>query len=202
MERPRSARLARGALLWAALVLPALTADRIGLNEPRTLWQQAVGAAVLAAAAALSRRLPLAAFGLTATLSLTYAPSLFTASYGPALGTSALLLGLRAGRARSAPRMVVVTPVAPAEPGEDPIEERRAPARLEDEQLIACAAESGLQVRREQPADQRDTAPIGHPRGRDGDRAGRRRSCVTADLSTSPHTAPVARGASAAIANA
>ncbi|MGW0861482.1 sensor histidine kinase [Streptomyces sp. NPDC002611] len=102
MERPRSARLARGALLWAALALPALTADRIGLNEPRTLWQQAAGAAVLAAAAALSRRLPLATFGLTATLSLTTAPSLFTASYGPALGTSALLLGLRAGRARPA----------------------------------------------------------------------------------------------------
>ncbi|MFB7931173.1 hypothetical protein ACFC4C_18935 [Streptomyces sp. NPDC056039] len=126
MERPRSARLARGTLLWAALVLPALTADRIGLNEPRTLWQQAAGAAVLAAAAALSRRLPLATFGLTATLSLTYAPSLFTASYGPALGTSALLLGLRAGRARSGPRMVVVTPVAPAEPGDDPTEEQRA----------------------------------------------------------------------------
>ncbi|MFC9130717.1 sensor histidine kinase [Streptomyces sp. NPDC057099] len=102
MERPRSARLARGALLWAALALPALTADRIGLNEPHPVWQQAAGTAVLAAAAGLSRRLPLAAFGLTAALSLTAAPALFTVSYGPALGASALLLGLRAGRARPA----------------------------------------------------------------------------------------------------
>ncbi|WP_328341884.1 hypothetical protein [Streptomyces violaceus] len=73
MERPRSARLARGALLWAALTLPALTADRIGLNEPRTVWQQAAGVAVLAGAAGLSRRLPLAAFGLAAALSLAAA---------------------------------------------------------------------------------------------------------------------------------
>ncbi|GHA31043.1 sensor histidine kinase [Streptomyces purpurascens] len=102
MERPRSARLARGALLWAALALPALTADRIGLNEPRTVWQQAAGVAVLAGAAGLSRRLPLAAFGLAAALSLAAAPALFTVSYGPALGVSALLLGLRAGRARPA----------------------------------------------------------------------------------------------------
>ncbi|MFC9505887.1 sensor histidine kinase [Streptomyces sp. NPDC057002] len=102
MERSRSARLARGALLWAALALPALTADRIGLNEPRTVWQQAAGVAALAAAAGLSRRLPLAAFGLAATLSLTAAPALFTVSYGPALGVFALLLGLRAARARPA----------------------------------------------------------------------------------------------------
>ena len=102
MERPRSARLARGALLWAALALPALTADRIGLNEPRTVGQQAAGVAVLAAAAGLSRRLPLASFGLAAALSLAAAPALFTVSYGPALGVFALLLGLRAGRARPA----------------------------------------------------------------------------------------------------
>ncbi|MFF7315087.1 histidine kinase [Streptomyces sp. NPDC008137] len=102
MERPRAARLTCGALLWAALALPALTADRIGLNEPRTVWQQAAGAAVLAGAAGLSRRQPLAAFGLTAVLSLAATPALFTVSYGPALGVSALLLGLRAGRARPA----------------------------------------------------------------------------------------------------
>ncbi|MFI6375295.1 sensor histidine kinase [Streptomyces sp. NPDC050546] len=102
MERPRSARLARGALLWAALALPALTADRIGLNEPRTAWQEAAGVAVLAAAAGLSRRLPLAAFALAAALSLVASPALFTVSYGPALGVSALLLGLRAARARPA----------------------------------------------------------------------------------------------------
>ncbi|MGI5427670.1 sensor histidine kinase [Streptomyces sp. CA-179760] len=102
MERPRSARLARGALLWAALALPALTADRIGLNEPRTAWQQAAGVVVLAAAVGLSRRLPPAAFGLTAALSLVAAPALFTVSYGAALGVFALLLGLRAARARPA----------------------------------------------------------------------------------------------------
>jgi hypothetical protein len=102
MEPPRPARLGKGALLWAALALPALSADRLGLNEPRPLRQQLAGVAVLAVAAALSRRLPLVAFGLAAALSLTAAPALFTVSYGPALGLFALLLGLRAGRARPA----------------------------------------------------------------------------------------------------
>lgn len=103
MERPRPARAPDGrALLWAALALPALTADRLGLNEPRPLWQQLAGVAVLAVAAALSRRLPLVTFGLAAALSFTAAPALFTVSYGPALGVFALLLGLRAGRARPA----------------------------------------------------------------------------------------------------
>ncbi|WDV53577.1 histidine kinase [Streptomyces coeruleorubidus] len=102
MQRPRLARLGGCALLWAALALPALTADRIGLNEPRPLWQQLAGVTVLAVAAGLSRRLPLAAFGLAAALSLAATPSLFTVSYGPALGVFALLLGLRAGRARPA----------------------------------------------------------------------------------------------------
>ncbi|MEU7721902.1 sensor histidine kinase [Streptomyces tibetensis] len=102
MRRPGPASLARGTLLWAAFAAPALTADRVGLNEPRPGWQQAVGVVVLAGAAALSRRLPLVAFGLVATLSLAAAPALFTVSYGPALGVCALLLGLRAGRARPA----------------------------------------------------------------------------------------------------
>ncbi|GAP52390.1 sensor histidine kinase [Streptomyces azureus] len=103
MERPRPAGALGGcALLWAVLALPALTADRLGMNEPRPAWQQAAGVAVLAVAAALSRRLPLVAFGLAAALSFTAAPALFTVSYGPALGVFALLLGLRAGRARPA----------------------------------------------------------------------------------------------------
>ncbi|WP_346345442.1 ATP-binding protein [Streptomyces sp. SID5643] len=58
--------------------------------------------AVLTAAVAVSRRLPPAAFVLVAALSLAAAPALFTVSYGPALGVCALLLGLRAGRARPA----------------------------------------------------------------------------------------------------
>ncbi|MFH9009398.1 sensor histidine kinase [Streptomyces afghaniensis] len=102
MERPRPTRLVGYVLLWTALALPALTADRLGLNEPRPAWQQAAGVAVLAVAVALSRRLPLAAFGLVAALSLAAAPAMFTVSYGPALGVFALLLGLRAGRARRA----------------------------------------------------------------------------------------------------
>ncbi|PPS69119.1 MULTISPECIES: sensor histidine kinase [Streptomyces] len=102
MQRPGPASLARGALLWAAFAVPALTADRVGLNEPRAGWQQAAGVVVLGGAAALSRRLPLVAFGLVAALSLAAAPALFTVSYGPALGVCALLLGLRAGRARPA----------------------------------------------------------------------------------------------------
>ncbi|WP_217248010.1 sensor histidine kinase [Streptomyces sp. AC602_WCS936] len=99
---PGLARLGRGVLLWAVLALPAVTADRLGMNEPRPLWQQLAGLGVLAVAAALSRRRPLVSFTLTAALGLTAAPALFTVSYGPALGVFALLLGLRAQWARPA----------------------------------------------------------------------------------------------------
>lgn len=99
MERPR---IWRACALWAALVLPALTADRLGMNEPRAGWQQAAGLAVLAAAVAVARRHPPTAFALTAVLSLAAAPALFTVSYGPALGLFALLLGLRADGVRAA----------------------------------------------------------------------------------------------------
>ncbi|MFF5477437.1 sensor histidine kinase [Streptomyces sp. NPDC012935] len=99
MERPR---IWRACLLWAALVLPALTADRLGMNEPRAAWQQLAGVAVLGAAVAMARWRPLVAFALTAVLSLVAAPALFTVSYGPALGVFALLLGLRAERVRPA----------------------------------------------------------------------------------------------------
>ncbi|WP_238697376.1 histidine kinase, partial [Streptomyces sp. E2N166] len=98
----RLAALGSGALLWAALVLPAVTADRLGMNEPRPLWQQLAGLGVLAVAVALSRRQPLAAFALAAGLSLAATPALFSVSYGPALGVFALLLGLRARRPRPA----------------------------------------------------------------------------------------------------
>ncbi|MFF7854243.1 histidine kinase [Streptomyces sp. NPDC007904] len=97
MQRARLAAPGRGLLLWAALAGPALTADRIGMNEPRALGERLAGLAVLAAATAVSRRRPLAAFGLTAALGLASAPALFSVSYGPALGVFALLLGLRAG---------------------------------------------------------------------------------------------------------
>jgi signal transduction histidine kinase len=92
------ARLGNGVLLWGALALPALTADRLGMNEPRPPWQQLAGLAVLAAAVAAARRRPLAAYALTAGLGLATAPALFSVSYGPALGVLALLLGLRAPR--------------------------------------------------------------------------------------------------------
>ncbi|MDG9693916.1 histidine kinase [Streptomyces sp. DH17] len=98
----RLAPVARGVLLWAVLALPAVTADGLGMNEPRPLWQQLAGLVVLAGAAACSRRRPLVAFVLAAGVSLAAAPALFTVSYGPALGVFALLLGLRASRARPA----------------------------------------------------------------------------------------------------
>ncbi|MFG2134894.1 sensor histidine kinase [Streptomyces sp. NPDC048751] len=98
MERPRP----RDTLLWAAFALPAVGADRLGLNEPRPAWQQAAGLGALAVAVAVSRRRPLAAFTLTAALNLAAAPALFDVSYGPALGVLALLLGLRADRVRPA----------------------------------------------------------------------------------------------------
>ncbi|WP_370262222.1 histidine kinase [Streptomyces sp. V4I8] len=100
MERPRP-RIWRACLLWAALALPALTADRLGMNEPRPGWQQVAGLAALAAAVAVARRHPVAAFALTAVLGLAAAPALFTVSYGPALGVFALLLGLRADGVRA-----------------------------------------------------------------------------------------------------
>jgi signal transduction histidine kinase len=96
--RPAGTRIARGALLWAALATPAQTADALGLNEPRPAWQQAAGAAVLAVAVALARRCPAAAYALTAALGLAAAPALFSVSYGCALGVLALLLGLREAR--------------------------------------------------------------------------------------------------------
>ncbi|MER6408512.1 histidine kinase [Streptomyces viridosporus] len=102
MERARFAALGRGCLLWAALAAPVLTADRLGLNEPRPLGQRAADLVLLAAATAVSRRRPPVAFGLVAALSLARAPALFSLSYGPALGVFALLLGLRAGRAAPA----------------------------------------------------------------------------------------------------
>ncbi|WP_307815185.1 histidine kinase [Streptomyces sp. I4(2020)] len=98
LDRARTAALAGRCLLWAGLVVPGLCAVRLGLSEPRPVWQQAAGAGVLAAATALARRRPLAAFALTAALCLADAPALFGLSYGPALAVFALLLGLRAER--------------------------------------------------------------------------------------------------------
>ncbi|QIP71860.1 ATP-binding protein [Streptomyces sp. VN1] len=92
----------RGVVVWGVLALPALAADRLGMNEPRPLWQQLAGLGVLAVAVALARRWPLAAFALGAGLGLSAAPALFSVSYGPALATFALLLGLRAPRAHAA----------------------------------------------------------------------------------------------------
>ncbi|MGW6062381.1 sensor histidine kinase [Streptomyces sp. NPDC055189] len=90
------------ALLWAALALPALTVDRMGLNEPRPAWQQAAGIAVLGLAAAVWRRWPQVGFAAAAGLELAAAPSLFTLSYGTALAVFALLMGRKATRVRPA----------------------------------------------------------------------------------------------------
>ncbi|SDO48791.1 Histidine kinase-, DNA gyrase B-, and HSP90-like ATPase [Streptomyces sp. cf386] len=99
MERPR---IWRACLLWALLAVPALTADRLGMDEPCAGWQQVAGLVVLGGAVGVARRWPLAAFGMAAVLSLVATPALFSVSYGPALGVFALLLGLRAARVRPA----------------------------------------------------------------------------------------------------
>lgn len=98
MDRARLLALGRGFLLWAALALPAVSADLLGLHEPLPLPQRLAGPAVLAAATVVARRRPLLAFGLTAALGLASAPALFSLSHGPALSVFALLLGLRASR--------------------------------------------------------------------------------------------------------
>ncbi|MFK4064987.1 histidine kinase [Streptomyces sp. NPDC029674] len=90
------------ALLWVAMVIPVVSVDRLGLNEPRSAAQQLTGLAVLAGAVAVSRARPLPAFLLSAALGLLTAPSLFTLSFGPALAVFALLLGRRADHARPA----------------------------------------------------------------------------------------------------
>ncbi|MFI5570354.1 hypothetical protein ACIA6T_24045 [Streptomyces sp. NPDC051740] len=110
MERARPAALGKGCLLWAALALPAVCADRIGLNEPRPLWQQLAGLGVLTAATAVARRRPAAAFGLTAALGIAATPALFSVSYGPALAVFAPLLGLRSPR--TAPAALCLAAVA------------------------------------------------------------------------------------------
>ncbi|WJV47026.1 sensor histidine kinase [Streptomyces flavofungini] len=97
MKSPRTKDVA----LWAALAVPAVSADAIGLNEPRPLWARFTGLAVLAVATATWRARPATAFLLVAALALT-APALFSVSYGPALATLALLLGRHGTRARPA----------------------------------------------------------------------------------------------------
>ncbi|MGK5731301.1 sensor histidine kinase [Streptomyces sp. URMC 124] len=90
------------ALLWAGLAAPGALADLAGVNAPRPWWQLAGGAAVLAAAVALSRARPVLALALAAGLGLAVSPSLFTLSYGPALSVLAYLLGCRSAAARPA----------------------------------------------------------------------------------------------------
>ncbi|MFI2617696.1 sensor histidine kinase [Streptomyces sp. NPDC018584] len=95
-------RRTRSALLWAALAVPVVSVDRLGMNEPRPAWQQITSLAALAAAVAIRRGRPLPAFLAAAALGLATGSSLFTLSYGPALAVFALLLGRRADRARPA----------------------------------------------------------------------------------------------------
>ncbi|MDG4861443.1 histidine kinase, partial [Streptomyces sp. T-3] len=83
------------ALLWAGLAVPALAADRLGLNEPRAAWQELAGLAVLAVAAAVWQARPLGAVLLVGVLGLAASPSLFTVSYGIALAVFCQLLGAR-----------------------------------------------------------------------------------------------------------
>ncbi|MET8689433.1 histidine kinase [Streptomyces sp. NPDC004732] len=95
-------RLKEGVPLWAALAVPVVAVDRLGLNEPLSVAQQLTGLTVLAVAVALCRARPLPAFLLAAALGVATAPSLFTLAYGPAFAVFALLLGRRADRARTA----------------------------------------------------------------------------------------------------
>ncbi|MGW0907557.1 sensor histidine kinase [Streptomyces sp. NPDC002853] len=85
-----------------ALVIPAVSAGPLGLNEPRPAWLQAAGATALVLAVAVRHRRPAGAFAVAAALGLATAPSLFTVSYGPALAVLALLMGRRSAQLRPA----------------------------------------------------------------------------------------------------
>lgn len=92
----------RGALLWAALAIPAVSAAPLGLSEPHPAWLQAAGATALTLAVATRHHRPATAFAAAAALGLATAPSLFTVSYGPALAVFALLMGRRSTQLRPA----------------------------------------------------------------------------------------------------
>ncbi|MGZ3102065.1 sensor histidine kinase [Streptomyces sp. H72] len=83
VERTRQRKVVRGALLWAALAVPALL-DSPGDSDPRSLWWRLAGVLLLVPVVALrATRLSLA-WGTTGVLSLVspwFAPSLFVMGY-------------------------------------------------------------------------------------------------------------------------
>ena len=92
----------RNALAWVAAGAPVVFEDQYGRLQPVDWWWTAGGLAVLAVAVAFVRTRPVVSWLLAAGLSLAASPGLFTLSYGVALAGFALVLGLRAERARTA----------------------------------------------------------------------------------------------------
>ncbi|MFI8827899.1 sensor histidine kinase [Streptomyces sp. NPDC053431] len=97
-------------LLWLLLCVPVLLTS--GPDDGGSWPRVAVGVALLAVCAALGRRWPVAALGLTVVVSLAHGPELFTPSYVPALVAFGYLAGRREARTRPALWLFGAVPVA------------------------------------------------------------------------------------------
>jgi signal transduction histidine kinase len=75
--------------LWLFMVYPLPTLGEV------PVWLRLVAAPLLAVAAAISRRAPLAAAAVPAALGLAATPELFTSTFSPALVALSFLLGRR-----------------------------------------------------------------------------------------------------------
>lgn len=97
LRRALSGDRAKDVLLWAVIALPVAAG---GAELPLSV--QLLAVPLLALAAAVSRRLPLAALAIPVALSLTVTPEFFTSSFTFALVALAFLLGRRSADARGA----------------------------------------------------------------------------------------------------
>ncbi|MGY1437271.1 sensor histidine kinase [Streptomyces reniochalinae] len=94
LRRPRSRALLADLALWLFLAYPLPTLSEV------PVWLRVAAAPLLAAAAFLSRRAPVAAAAVPAGLGLAVTPELFTSTFSPALVILSFLLGRRAENGR------------------------------------------------------------------------------------------------------
>ncbi|MEU5834708.1 histidine kinase [Streptomyces diacarni] len=94
LRRPRCRTLLADLALWLFLAYPLPVLSEV------PVWLRVTAAPLLAAAAFLSRRAPLAAAAVPAGLGLAVTPELFTSTFSPALVVLSFLLGRRAENGR------------------------------------------------------------------------------------------------------